>query len=274
MVRALAAVLALTASLTVVGSASAALSTSTANPTNTWAALPYYTCAAAVASDNPYLYWRFDEAAGATAAADSSGNNRPGTYTGGTTLGAARACPRDTGAAVTLNGTTGYIAAGTGVVAVAGPNLFTVEVWFKTAVAGGKLLGFGGSPTGSSKSYDRHLFLNNTGNLVFGVNPGGLKVVVVVSPKTYTDNAWHHAAATLSATGMQLYVDGAQVAADPTTTTAQAFNGYWRAGYDNLTGWGTNTPTNFYFTGSVDDVAVYTTALSPTRIAAHYNAGR
>lgn len=35
--------LALTASLTVVGSASAALSTSTGNPANTWAALPYYT---------------------------------------------------------------------------------------------------------------------------------------------------------------------------------------------------------------------------------------
>lgn len=268
--RAVAAVLALTASLTVVGSASAALSTSTGNPTNTWAALPYYTCSAAVLSDNPYLYWRFDEAAGATTATDSSGNNRPGAYTGGTTLGAARACPRDTGTAVTLNGTTGYIGAGTGAAAVAGPTVFTIEVWFKTAVAGGKLLGFAGSPTGSSTSYDRHLFLNNTGNLVFGVYPNAVKVV---SPKTYTDNTWHHAAATLSpATGMQLYVDGTPVAAD-TTTTTQAFTGYWRAGYDNLTSWGTNTPTNFYFTGSLDDVAVYTTALTPTKIAAHYTAG-
>lgn len=124
--------------------------------------------------------------------------------------------------------------------------MFTIEVWFKTAVAGGKLLGFAGSPTGQSTTYDRHLFLNNTGNLVFGVYPGAVKVVV--SPKTYTDNTWHHAAATLSAGGMQLYVDGAQVAADTNTTTAQAFTGYWRAGYDNLTSWGTNTPTNFYFT--------------------------
>lgn len=272
MVRAVAAALALTASLTVVGSASAALSTSTGNPANTWAALPYYTCAAAVLSDNPYLYWRFDEAAGATAATDSSGNNRPGTYTGAATLGGPRACPRDTGTAVTLNGTTGYIGAGTGAAAVAGPSVFTVEVWFKTATAGGKLLGFGGSPTGQSTTYDRHLFLNNTGNLVFGVYPNAVKVIV--SPKTYTDNTWHHAAATLSGAGMQLYVDGAQVAADTTTTTAQAFNGYWRAGYDNLASWGTNTPTNFYFTGSLDDAAIYTTALSSTKIAAHYNAGR
>ena len=272
MVRAVAAALALTASLTVVGSASAALSTSTGNPADTWAALPYYTCAAAVLSDNPYLFWRFDEAAGATAATDSSGNNRPGTYTGGPTLGGPRACPRDTGTAVTLNGTTGYIGAGTGAAAVAGPTVFTVEVWFKTATAGGKLLGFGGSPTGQSTSYDRHLFLNNTGNLVFGVYPNAVKVIV--SPKTYTDNTWHYAAATLSGAGMQLYVDGAQVAADTTTTTAQAFNGYWRAGYDNLTGWGANAPTNFYFTGSLDDAAIYTTALSPTKITAHFNAGR
>jgi len=197
--RAAAAVLALTASLTVVGSASAALSTSTGNPANTWAALPYYTCSAAVLSDNPYLWWRFDEAAGAATAADSSGNNRPGAYTGGTTLGGARACPHDTGTAVTLNGTTGYIGAGTGAAAVAGPTVFTIEVWFKTATAGGKLLGFAGSPTGQSTTYDRHLFLNNTGNLVFGVYPGAVKVIV--SPKTYTDNTWHHAAATLSPAG-------------------------------------------------------------------------
>ena len=271
-VRAVAAALALTVSLTVVGSASAALSTSTGNPANTWATLPYYTCAAAVLSDNPYLYWRFDEAAGATAATDSSGNNHPGAYTGGTTLGGARACPRDTGTAVTLNGTTGYIGAGTGAAAVAGPTVFTVEVWFKTATAGGKLLGFGGSPTGQSSSYDRHLFLNNTGNLVFGVYPNAVKVIA--SPKTYTDNTWHHAAATLSGAGMRLYVDGAQVAADTTTTTAQTYSGYWRAGYDNLTGWGANAPTNFYFTGSLDNAAIYTTALSSTKIAAHYTAGR
>ena len=272
MVRAVAAAVALTASVTVVGSASAALSTATGNPGDSWAALPYYSCAAAVLSDNPYLYWRFDEAAGATAATDSSGNTHPGTYTGGPALGGARACARDTGTAVTLNGTTGYIGAGTGAVAVTGPSVFTAEVWFKTATAGGKLLGFGGSPTGQSSSYDRHLFLNNTGNLVFGVYPNAVKVIV--SPKTYTDNTWHYAAATLSGAGMQLYVDGAQVAADTTTTTAQAFNGYWRAGYDNLTGWGANAPTNFYFTGSLDDVAVYPTALTPTKITAHYTAGR
>ena len=47
-----------------------------------------------------------------------------------------------------------------------------MEAWFKTTTtAGGKIIGFGNRSTGNSTSYDRHLYMSNTGRLYFGVNP-------------------------------------------------------------------------------------------------------
>ncbi|MEI9934373.1 MAG: hypothetical protein WDM71_05870 [Ferruginibacter sp.] len=55
---------------------------------------------------------------------------------------------------------------------------------------------------------------------------------------SYNDNNWHLATASLSSVnGMVLYVDGALVAADPTTTTAEYATEYWRIGFDNVSGW-------------------------------------
>src|SRR5579884_1188089 len=68
---------------------------------------------------------------------------------------------------------------------------------------------------------------------------------------------------------MFLYVDGVQVASNTGTTTAQSYTGYWRIGEDTLGGW-TSAPTSYYFNGTIDDVAIYGTALSATRVQAHY----
>jgi hypothetical protein len=56
-----------------------------------------------------------------------------------------------------------------------------------------------------------------------------------------------------------------------TTTTNQSYNGYWRVGGDNLNGW-PSQPSSDYFAGSVDEAAVYPTALSAAQVAAHYAA--
>ena len=68
---------------------------------------------------------------------------------------------------------------------------------------------------------------------------------------------------------MRLYVDGALVANLTSTTTAQPYSGYWRIGYDNLAVSG-SPPANYYFTGDLDEVAIYTNTLSAARISAHY----
>ncbi len=64
------------------------------------------------------------------------------------------------------------------------------------------------------------------------------------------------------------------MASDPSVVTAQGYNGYWRIGYDNLNGWGTTQPKNFYYTGSLAYASVYDSVLTPAAVAAHYRAGR
>jgi hypothetical protein len=148
--------------------------------------------------------------------------------------------------------------------------VFTIEAWFKTTtVTGGMLMGFGNSQTGQSSSHDRRLYLDNAGHLLFGVYPNAVKTIA--SPGVYNNGAWHLADASLSSAGMQLYVDGQLVAADATVTTAQNYSGYWRIGYDSLSGW-TSAPTSNYYKGTVADAAVYGSGLTAGQVAGHYNA--
>lgn len=152
----------------------------------------------------------------------------------------------------------------------AGSNTLTVESWFKTSTTrGGKIVGYGNAQTGLSSSYDKHIYMTNTGTLVFGVYPTAAKTIT--SPGSYNNGSWHYVAATLSTAGMKLYVDGAHVAADAATTTAEGYAGLWRVGGDNLAGW-PSLPASQYFAGSIDNVAVYSTALSAASIGAHYAA--
>src|SRR5690606_34624558 len=111
----------------------------------------------------------------------------------------------------------------------------------------------------TSGSYDRHLYMQNNGRLTFGVYPGGVRTVS--STASYNDGDWHHVVASLDADGMQLFVDGVLVAQDPSVTDAQSYNGYWRVGGDNLGGW-PDGPRSFEFNGSVDEFAVYPSALT------------
>jgi len=236
------------------------------NSTNTVGSATF-TCTNAAIGDRAFFAYPLSDTG--TTAADISGNGRAGTYQGTITRTAAKACARDTGGSARLNGTNNYISTAT---SVANPAVFTVEVWFNTTTTtGGKLIGFGNAQTGTSNTYDRHVYLTNSGQVVFGVYPNAVRTVT--SPSFYNDGAWHHAVATLSTAGMALYVDGTLVASDPAVTTAQAYAGFWRIGFDNLNGW-TSQPSSSYFAGSLAYAAVYTTALTATQVKSHYVAGR
>jgi hypothetical protein len=209
---------------------------------------------------------------GATAT-DFSPRKSNGTYQGARATGAppTRAgCPRDGGAAYVLDGSTSYV---TNPSVWTGTSVFTAEVWFRTTVAGGRLIGFGDRATGPSIVFDRMIYMTDDGRLVFGVHPDTMHTITSRAGVNYADGAWHHAAATLSPAGMVLYVDGAVVARDTATTTAQGITGYWRIGYDSVFGW-PSAPSNPSFTGSMRFAAVYTVALSGEQIARHYTAGR
>lgn len=233
------------------------------------------TCSSVVGASGAaaYLAYPFNETGGTTAA-DVSGNGRSGSYTsGGVTYGAAGPCPRDGGKAITLDGSSGYVSGPTTTV---NPSIFSIEIWFKTTVGGGKLIGLGDQRTGlSTTHFDRQLYMSNTGTVTFGVYVLGY--ITITSPSAYKDGNWHDVIATLAPAldpnaGIHLYVDGAQVASNILVFGADNFNGYWRIGFDNLTGW-PNAPTDFYFTGSLAFASTYTYALSPAQVLAQYNAG-
>jgi hypothetical protein len=244
-----------------------------ANPKSNWAASTFFNCNNAVIAATPSIYYKLNETSGKTAT-DSSGKNNTGTYQGGVTQGVTGPCLSDgDNTAVTLNGSTGWVSSST-LISTA-PNTFTEEIWFKTTSSqGGKLIGFNDSKTGAGTAYDRHLYMTNSGQLVFGVtNLLGLAKTVITSPGTYRDGAWHLADASLSSAGMVLSVDGQQVASNSSVTSGQTYlaGGYWRFGYGLLTGW-PSAPTSSYFGGSIGQAAIYPTALTPAQVAAHYAA--
>ena len=97
----------------------------------------------------------------------------------------------------------------------------------------------------------------------------------IFSPATgYNDGRWHHVAAVQDPSqGAQLFVDGVRVAARSEYFLATRFNGYWRLGGDSLATW-PEAPSSGYYTGDLDDPAVYNVALTSAQILAHYNLGK
>lgn len=267
LVAALLVALLLSVAAAVVPGSSAAFTAQVTNSTNTAATAPFFTCAAAITANSPRVYYKLDEAAAATAATDSSGQARNGTYQGTTTKGVADACVRDIGTAVTFNGTTGYVNLAT---SLSVPVTYSISAWFRTtSTTGGLVAGFGAVATGASTTVDRVLYLTNTGALVFGNNNAAKTTITATGP--YRDGQWHHVMGTVGPTGMRLYVDGTQAATSTATATA-TYTGFFRVGYDNLTGW-PNAPTSSFLNATLDEVAAYSTTLTATDAANHFKAG-
>lgn len=222
--------------------------------------------ASTVLSDMPLAYWRLDETSG-TVAHDLTGNGNDAQYTGGVTLGSAGAIIGDPDTAVTLDGTTGYVDVGNRF-NFTGNVPFTLEIW--------------ALPQNLNPSYQR-LFSRELstspreGYLMF------VRVENAADPSTFSlerwaggqtnqdpqDNTllavWHHCVATYDGSTSRIYLDGVLAAAQPAAlalnaTPASLFIG---ASSFDLAG---------YFGGVVDEAAVYGTALSAARIAAHYQA--
>jgi PKD repeat protein len=240
--------------------------------------VPTDTYGAAVYNAGPSEYWRFGETSGTTAA-DSSGNGATGTYTNNPTLGGPSAVNVGSDRSAGFDGSNDFVAGpNQPAAAQLAPDVYSTQLWFRTtSTAGGRLVGFGNSRTATlSTTRDRQIYMGTDGKLRFAVQPFGQNVVIE-SVNAYNDGAWHQVVATQGNTGMALYVDGTRVASGPQvqarqyTTGTNLFTGYWRVGGDSVTGFpgaGAN-----YFNGSIDDVAIYTKALTENQVEAMYVAG-
>lgn len=224
----------------------------------------------AVYASQPTNYWRLGEAAGTTVSQDRVGF-MPSTAQAGVTRGSAGAIAGDSDTASTFSGTnTGWQ---TSTEQHNPPDVFTLEAWFKTSsVTGGRILGWSSRIDRNSQKHDRQLYMDNSGRIHFGTRPTNQRLVAS-STAGYNDGTWHHAVGTLSAAGLKLYVDGVEVGANPSVVTAEHLSlGYWRIGGDTVSGW-PSAPQSGFFNGSIDEVAVYKSALTPAEIAGHYSAG-
>lgn len=141
------------------------------------------------------------------------------------------------------------------------PSNFSLSAWFKSTMSGG-LMGFTNSQDASGSAYDRMIWLDATGHLVFGVWP--YRASEVTSPLKYNDGRWHSVVATWGPSGQDLYVDGSLVSST-LSSAVYTYIGFWHIGFVKTAGW-SNGPTNGYFTGSISDVAVYPNVLDATQV--------
>ena len=228
--------------------------------------------AATVQKDGANLFWRYNEASDVYGADSSASGNHHVRYMQTPLLRTApNVADGEDGYAIGFDGVQDYAFNDT---VEQGPSVYSVETWFRTnSTRGGKLVGFGnGSPrtsdqaTNLSSSYDRHVYMTNGGQLVFGAYTNS--AVTVKSAAPFNDNEWHHVVASQGPSGMTLYVDGKIVGRNG-NTAAQNYSGTWRVGGDNLNGW-PDRPLSNFFAGQLDETAVYPTVLTATQVVDHY----
>ena len=184
-----------------------------------------------VLTDSPAYYWRLDDTNGS--AADTQLANT-GTYSGTYSQSQTGAISGDSDTAARFDGASGYIYTTT---SLTGPQTFSLETWFKTTLngysQGGLLIGFGDTSTTNANSFDRAIFMNTAGKLIFSIYNSG--AYNSVSTTAYNDGNWHHVVGTFSASSLLLYVDGALQTTNTGSTAAQVYNGYWHLGGINCT---------------------------------------
>ncbi|WP_317229089.1 PKD domain-containing protein [Clavibacter sp. MX14-G9D] len=218
---------------------------------------------ARVFQDSPESFWRLDEKGGTDVAADASPTDSPAAFRGGVTQGVPGVLTTAGSTAAQFDGQSGQV---TGTRRISNPQTYSLELWFNsTTNRGGKLIGFGDNPNGLSGNYDRHVYLQDDGRLVFGTYTGQLNTIT--SPGSYTDGRWHQVVASQSSDGLKLYVDGELIGTNP-QTQAQGYDGYWKLGGDPT--WGSSSP---FVAATIDEAAVYSTALSAATVSQHYALG-
>jgi Concanavalin A-like lectin/glucanases superfamily len=119
----------------------------------------------------------------------------------------------------------------------------------------------------SGTSNDFGVSLRQDGKVVAGVATTP-DVSIVSSSGGYNNGNWHHVVFTRTKTtgALQLYVDGA-LTGSATGNTASLTS-------PTNINFGRIQTGNNYFSGTLDEIAVYTTALSGTTVTSHYNAGQ
>ncbi|MEV6954357.1 LamG-like jellyroll fold domain-containing protein [Streptomyces sp. NPDC051183] len=220
-----------------------------------------------VRADGANLYWRYDDTVSPYVADSSVSGNTSGIQLNAPALRQAPGAVTGASTAMGFNGTSQQVYSDHRQTV---GSSYTIETWFKTnTTRGGKLIGFGNNTDRNSGTYDKQLYMTNTGRLIFGVYNGSTRTISTGLFDTFNDNKWHHVVGTQGPGGMALYVDG-QSKGTLNVTNFNSYAGYWHVGGDNLNSWPTR-PTSNFFAGQIDETAVYPTALSQAQVKNHFD---
>jgi RHS repeat-associated protein len=218
--------------------------------------------AGSVLADSPDRFYRVDDSSG-EALSDYSGNCNAGAYASyGITYGATGGLPTSPDDSITESGVGGTQVGGVADAGglPSGHDARTLEAWFKTGSGHPTLLWYGNWNVSTYHVWA--LLMQNTDEICAD---DAATLYCGTAPYALTDNYWHQAAITYDGnTGVVIYVDGRKIGTG--TLSAQL-----------------NTPTTGLpaviggdpcscdvLNGGMDDVAIYPSALSAKRIAAHY----
>jgi len=142
------------------------------------------------------------------------------------------------------------------------PTSFSVEAWIlqQATTTSGTILSKRDTKIGAGNKRGYHLSMDSNYLNLTWYNASGAKLIDITSPHDISNNKWYHVAATFDGTTAIIYIDGVEVERDtpssgPANTSAKFLIG---AMYDSDT---PNTPKN-YFNGYIDEVRLWSTALS------------
>jgi hypothetical protein len=88
---------------------------------------------------------------------------------------------------------------------------------------------------------------------------------------SFPDNEWHHVATIASGTDIRNYFDGVLVGTGGGPTTNYGTNAIYNV---HIGGGGGFDAGGNWFTGQIDEVAIFDKAIPAARVAAHYQAGK
>jgi prepilin-type N-terminal cleavage/methylation domain-containing protein len=201
------------------------------------------------------LIWDFDESSGNVV--DLSGNGNTGTL-----IGATRSSDTvySRGSSISLSGSTQYVTApDSSSLNVTGQ--ITIAAWIKPTVIGGDYKVIMAKRVNTNPtSYE--LYLGNSDGVLSYYN--GTQYRSTYVPKT---NVWTHVAATLNASGrLILYADGKQVYTATGVTGPSSTVGAFSVGT-------AGSYISEFFAGYIDDVRVYTQAVTAMEIRSIYAEG-
>ncbi|MFJ9614951.1 LamG-like jellyroll fold domain-containing protein [Streptomyces noursei] len=219
-----------------------------------------------VTADTPSAYWRLDEMDGDKAHSRTAVHDGTGRY-----IHAQQGAFGIFGTADNY----GVRLSGNGAVEVPFEQLvkapdISVELWFRTDKPGvlfslqDKKLGETPSKWNPSLLIDPQGKLR--GRLWTAASPTG-----IISPGAVTDRQWHHVVLAGSGSGQSMYLDGTKVGSlDGEVKPQSTKYAYFGAGYSNR-GWdGQDKADTRYFTGELDEIAVYPKTLTEDQVARHY----